>query len=207
VENEQLYTKNEIKNAKEAYEFLWNSGYPSQEEAVHLLQDGNIFGLPHLTREDMQRAYDIYGVPPEYVRGKMTARTTGCMPADPTAVMQEKLQVLYTDVMQVDGHKFLVSVVEPLQLTIQAHLQNETATQLGLGIQGHLGVLRTRGFQPTTIYTDPQAGFRTLVGQFPNVNLDIGGAKVFVSKVDHKIRQIKELYRSVKAGLPWTLPP
>jgi hypothetical protein len=205
-ENEQLYTKNEIKNVREAYEFLKNSGYPSQEEAVHLLQDGNIFGLPHLTREDVQRAYDIYGVPPEYVRGKMTARTTGRMPVDPTAVMQEKLQVLYTDVMHIDGHKFLVSVVEPLQLTIQAHLQNETATQLGLGIQGHLGVLRARGFQPTTIYTDPQAGFRTLVGQFPNVYLDIGGAKDFVSKVDQKTRRIKELYRSVKAGLPWTLP-
>ncbi len=205
-ENEQLYTKSELKTAKEAYEFLRNSGYPSQEEAIHLIQDGNIFGLPHLTREDVQRAYDIYGVPPEYVRGKMTARTTKHMPVDPTAVMQEKLQVLYTDVMHIDGHKFLVSVVEPLQLTIQAHLQNETATQLGLGIQGHLGILRARGFQPTTIFTDPQAGFRTLVGQFPGVNLDIGGAKDFVSKVDQKIRRIKELYRSVKAGLPWTLP-
>ncbi len=80
VENQQLYTKAEIKSAKEAYDFLKNSGYPSQEEAAHLLQDGNIFGLPHLTREDLQRAYDIYGVLPEYVRGKMTARTTGRVP-------------------------------------------------------------------------------------------------------------------------------
>jgi hypothetical protein len=118
----------------------------------------------------------------------MTARVTGRAPVDPTAVMKEKLQVLYTDVMHIDGQKFLVSVVEPLQLTIQAHLHNETATQLGLGIQGHLSVLRSRGFQPTTIYMDPQAGFRTLVGQFPNVNFDIGGAKDFVSKVDSKIR-------------------
>ncbi len=108
--------------------------------------------------------------------------------------------------MHIDGQKFLFSVVEPLQLTIQAHIQNETASQLGLGIQGHLGVLRPRGFQPTTIYTGPQAGFHTLVGQFPNVNVDIGGAKDFVSKVHSKIRRIKELYHSIKAGLPWTLP-
>ncbi len=77
VENEQLYTKAEIKSAKEAYDFLKNSGYPSQEEAVHILQDGNIFGLPHFTREDIQRAYDIYGTPPEYVHGKMTAQPVG----------------------------------------------------------------------------------------------------------------------------------
>jgi hypothetical protein len=70
VENGQLNTKTELKNAKEAYEFLKNSGYPSQEEAVHLLQAGNIFGLPDLTREDLQRAYDIHGIPPEYIRGK-----------------------------------------------------------------------------------------------------------------------------------------
>ncbi len=111
--------------------------------------------------------------------------------------MREKLQVLYTDVMHVDGQKFLVSVVEPLQLTIQAHLQNETANQLGLGLQGLLNLLRSRCFQPTIVHTDPQAGFRTLIGQFPGVTLDIGGAKDFVSKVDNKISRIKELYRSV----------
>jgi hypothetical protein len=44
------------------------------------------------------------------------------------------------------------------------------------------------------------------MGQFPEVTLDIGGAKHFVSKVGNKIHCIKELYRSVKAGLPWTLP-
>jgi hypothetical protein len=124
---------------------------------MHFIQDGNIYGLSHLTREDLQRVYDIYGVPLEYVHGKMTAQSTGRMPVDPTAIMQVKLQVLYTDMMHIDGNKFLVSVVEFLQLIIQARLQNENATQLGLGIQGHLSV--------------------------------------------------KELYWSVKAGLPWTLPP
>jgi hypothetical protein len=33
------------------------------------------------------------------------------MPVDLTAKMREKLQVLYTDVMHVDGHKFLVSIL------------------------------------------------------------------------------------------------
>ena len=37
--------------------------------------------------------------------------------------------------------------------------------------------------------------------------IDVGGAGDYNSKVDAKIRHIKELYRSVKAGLPWKLPP
>jgi len=35
-ENESTYTQTEICKAKEAYEFLRCSGYPSPEEAIHL---------------------------------------------------------------------------------------------------------------------------------------------------------------------------
>jgi hypothetical protein len=38
------------------------------------------------------------------------------------------------------------------------------------------------------------------------VVIDIGGAGDYISKVDAKICHIKELYRSVKASLPWKLP-
>jgi hypothetical protein len=56
------------------------------------------------------------------------------------------------------------------------------------------------------VYTDPQSAFRSLTGSFPGVLIDIGGAKDNVAKVDAKIRRIKELYRSVKESLPWTIP-
>jgi hypothetical protein len=39
-ENEQLYTREEVHRAKGAYELIHNSGYPSPNEVVHLLQDG-----------------------------------------------------------------------------------------------------------------------------------------------------------------------
>jgi hypothetical protein len=39
------------------------------------------------------------------------------------------------------------------------------------------------------------------------VVIDVSGAGDFVPKVDIQIRRIKEVYRSVKAGLPWKLPP
>jgi hypothetical protein len=70
--------------------------------------------------------------------------------------MREKAQVLYTDVMHIDGFKFLISVVEPLQLTVQTPLENESADQLGLALQGQLSLLRARGFQPTVVHVDPQ---------------------------------------------------
>ncbi len=41
---------------------------------------------------------------------------------------------------------------------------------------------------------------------FPGVEIDVGGAGDYVAKVDSRIRSIKEMYRSVKSGLAWSLP-
>jgi hypothetical protein len=105
-ENEELYTRAEIQKAKAAFEFLKCSGYPSPDEAMHLFSDGNIFGLPELARQDVLRAYAIYGIPAAYVRGKLTRQAIARAVIDPEAIMREKDQVLYADVMHVDGFKF-----------------------------------------------------------------------------------------------------
>jgi len=75
-ENEQLYTKEEVRRAKLAHEFVKNSGYPSLGEAVHLLTDGNVRNVPVLLPADIERAYKIYGTHPEYVKGQMWIRTS-----------------------------------------------------------------------------------------------------------------------------------
>lgn len=135
--------------------------------------------------------------------GKLTHKAIARVVIDPTSIMKEKVQALHTDVMHLDGYKFLVLIVEPLQLTIQASIQNESADQLGLGLQGHLSILQARGFQPTVVYVDPPSSLRALKNLFPGILIDDGGASDYVPKVDNKIRHIKELYRAVKNSLPW----
>lgn len=56
----------------------------------------------------------------------MTDRPTARTKVDTLALMREKQQVLHTNVMHVDGQKVLISVTEPLQLMLQAYLENET---------------------------------------------------------------------------------
>ena len=77
---------------------------------------------------------------------------------------------------------------------------------MGLALQGHLSILRTKGFIPTIVYTDPARGFAGLIGAFPGILVDTSGAGDNVPKVDAEIRRIKELYRSVKNTLLWKLP-
>jgi hypothetical protein len=192
-EKEQLYTKEEIRRAKVAHEFLKCSGYPSIGQATHLITDGNVQGMPMLIKDDLIRAYEVYGELPEYDQGKMTKRTVGRMKIDISHKSVDKSLRLSTDVMHIDGDMFLISATEPLNLTLQSHIENEGKLALGIGLQGQLAVLRSRGFLPETVYTDPYSTFRSMTQDFPGVAIDVGGANDYLAKVDAKIRKIKEM--------------
>ena len=205
IENENQYTKAEVEKAKEAYEFMRNAGYPSEEEATHMVQDGNVTDVP-LTATDIRRAFKIYGRPTEAIRGKTTKNKISRQVTEIGIKEQRTEQVLYTDVMKVRRQAFLVSLVEPLQILIQTMAGRETAESLGKALQSHLDLVRSRGFIPVRVHTDPQSAFRKLTNAFPGVELDVSGAGDHLDKVDIRIRRIKELMRSVIAGLPWKLP-
>ncbi len=108
--------------------------------------------------------------------------------------------------MHVDAKKFLITVCDPLNLTVQTKIENEGRMMLGMALQGQLALLRSRGFIPSIVYTDPHSTFHSMTQDFPGVEIDIGGAGDYVAKVDAKIRRLKETYRSVKSGLAWELP-
>jgi hypothetical protein len=109
--------------------------------------------------------------------------------------------------VHIDSKKFLVTVCEPLQLTLQTPVKTVSEDDLGQALQGQLATLREKGFVPTIVYVDPESAFRALRTQFPVVVIaDVGGTKDYVAKVDAKIRRVKEAYRAIKSGLPWKLP-
>jgi hypothetical protein len=203
----KAYTKAEEARAQAAYEIICNCGYPSITEAIHLIQDGNLTHMPMLTAEDVRRAYDLYGEPVGSVRGKLTKKKISRSIYDNNLLMDQKKQVLHTDVMHVDGQHFLVTVCEPLQLVLQCPVERETALVLGTALQNQIELLRSRGFVPIRVQTDPQSAFRTLTTKFENVVIDTGGAGDYVPKADIQKRRIKEIVRGIKAVLPWKLPP
>ena len=128
------------------------------------------------------------------------------MPVDFTLRHTDKNLKLYTDVMHLDREMFLISEVDPINLTLQSKIERESKQELGLGLQGQLAILRSRDFKLTIVYVDLQSAFRTMTQDFPGVEIDIGGKGDFVAKVDAKIRRVKETYRKLKHGLPWSLP-
>jgi hypothetical protein len=138
--NDLFYSKEQVCRVKAAQVFLCNCGCPSPVEALHLLTDGNIWGISLLMREDLERAYKIYGQYPEYVRGKLTKKVNSRAPVDLALPTTEKRQVLYVTVIHVDGMKFLITVCGPLNLMIQMGVKSECRNRVSLQHKNFTGI-------------------------------------------------------------------
>lgn len=136
----------------------------------------------------------------------MTKKKVSKAIVDDDLLLDQKKQTLHMDVMLMDGQRLLITVCEPLKLTLKANKERESLSVLGRALQWQSEILRNRGFVPTRVHPDPQSAFRSMASQFENVVIDVGGAGNYVPKVDAKIQRIKEMYQSIKSGLAWNLP-
>jgi hypothetical protein len=190
-EREHMYTRKEKRRALEAKDFIKNAGYPSRNEAIHMVRDGNINNMP-ISVNDINNYYDIYGPMVEVVRGKTTkraARTTD-PGADQGLREQQKMQVLTSDVMHVRQQTFLLSVASPLELTISSPLSNQGKSCIGQALQVQINLLRSRGFDANLVIVDPQKSVAALEGGSPGAEINSTGAGDHLHKVDAKIRRV-----------------
>jgi hypothetical protein len=92
-------------------------------EAIHVVEDGNITSIPSLTAADVCRVYDLCGTPPGFVHGRMTQKVVTRALVDDSLIMDEKSQCFFTDIMHIDANKLLVTVTDPLKLTLATHIE------------------------------------------------------------------------------------
>jgi len=206
ADRERMYTRKEVRRSLEAGEFLRSLGYPTEREALNFVRDGNVTNIP-FTVDEVKRFYDIYGPQVEGIRGRTTNRhAVRTVSEDSGVKMERTVQEVVADVMHVASEKFLISVSSPLELLMTCHVKDLSKDSLGKGIQSHVSTLRSRGFEPIKFYVDPHKSLTALKGEFPGMEIDDCGAGDHLDKVDTRIRRIKEMVRSIIAGLPYRLP-
>ena len=206
--NMSRLTAKDVKRVELARELIASAGYPTLKEAVHLVEDGNVTNLG-VTAADIRAAFatdTVNGVLPAAAKGKtvrrLPTRITTCDEMKSDVIKQE----MHSDVMTVMERKFLISLVVPLQLTLVTPVDSDKASALGAALTSQMAALREKGFVPVRVHVDPQRSLVALVGKFPGTELDVQGAGDHLSKIDRKIRTVKELIRCVLVTLPWDLP-
>jgi Reverse transcriptase (RNA-dependent DNA polymerase)/Zinc knuckle len=210
--NMKKFTKREVIGARKARELLAKLGYPSVENAIAMLRDGTGFDV---TPYDFQVADSIWGPDIASMIGKTTKAKSMVPDATLGAPILQQHQILVFDIMFIDQVSMLVAVAYPLDLTFGVTLDksisgkaSRNAESVKKAIDIIISTLLARNFKATVIYSDGEGAMGKLKPQLNKMGLevDISGAGGHVSRIERKIRVIKERVRAHISGrLPFAL--
>jgi len=205
-QNKLLYTKREVDAADRARQLVQSLAYPSMSDMFALIKAG-ISGSS-VTSRDLHRALSIYGPFVPSIQGKTTRKKTQLVVDDVPRSLITK-QVLHADLMFVDQIPILVSVSEPLGLTIATHLRTgKGVASMRKAMSHHIHQYNAQGFQIKSLVFDGEGAVGAIADDIGALGTQLErvppGAHVVV--VERKIRVIKERFRAIKAGLWFTLP-
>jgi hypothetical protein len=116
------------------------------------------------------------------------------------------------DIMFVDSEPFLISVSQPLGLTMVNYLENEKGARSVESVKpcvlAHINAYKARGFNVTHILNDGEGAVKAIESDLNNagVILNPAGPNQHVPVVENKIRQIKNGVRSHITSLPFKMP-
>jgi len=160
------------KKLKVAHDLIRNAGYPSMPVAHDLFFNGNnVSGLP-IDRNDLEQAMNVLGPHVGYTRGRAKWRDA-TVRAEKVEVMKAT-QELFTDIADVEGDKYLISVAKPIVLILSTPLSDQYRETIGAALQSHIDKLAAYGFRISTIHADNE--FRPQELAFPRVKWEICGA-------------------------------
>ena len=114
-------------------------------------------------------------------------------------------QTLAIDVMFIEGVPSLVGVSSPLDFTLAVSLTfldtsmaTRSASVIKKGIVDMVSTLRSRNFLVTVIMTDGEGTIGAVAPELKQmgIELDVSGAGGHVSRIERRIRMIKERVRA-----------
>ena len=202
--NAAVYTKREVDDAEKAARFLDCMGHPTQAAAITMVK--NMKHAP-VTTEDIKRAFHIYGESLQSVQGRTTRSKTqpSEVPLRQTVVQeQQKAEV---DIMYVHKRPFLTAILSPLEHSFVVPLKKKTAKDILTALEDILHHASSRGFNVQWIRADNEPGLSShdVAGQLQHkrIEMDIVGSGDHCSRIERRIRFIKDKYRILENGLPY----
>ena len=212
TENMKRYTKREVESARNARELLGRMGFPTTESAVRIIRSGNNF---ETIAHDFRVAEAIWGPDIASLKGRIVKRptTASAVTVGPTLAQIE--QVLAIDVMFIEGIPSLAGVATPLDFTLAVSLTSydtsrpsRCAAVIKKGLAEIISTLASRNFLVKVIMSDGEGGVGSVAKELKmmGIEVDVSGAGGHVSRIERRIRTIKERVRAhIACKLPYSL--
>ena len=210
--NMAMFTKREIDQAAKARELLARMGFPSVSQAIAILNSGSNFDV---SARDFQIADAIWGKDIASQKGKTGKRSTQSADVSLDAKIVQQLQILSIDIMYIEKVAMLIGVSTPLGLTIATVMNSfdlgkpsRAAVVLTKAIKYFVEVLSSQNFKTSVIMCDGEGAMSNIIPELNSlgIEVDISGAGGHVSRVERRIRVVKERVRAhMSYHLPFTL--
>lgn len=213
-DNESKYSRREVVQAKKAKELIERLNYPSKDTLITGLKYGNIDNVD-VTIEDVNRAYDIYGNNVAAIRGKSTRPKPS--PIDPNIKIDKgevKKGIISTDIMNINGQKFIVGVLDEIGMVMTVHIPNKSASIIRQALLDIKHTCANNNWnisfrcdnEPAIVHIAENSIVDALVNKFDNIDIHLVGPGRHVPVVERMIRTLKERVRSIINSLPYKCP-
>jgi hypothetical protein len=204
---ESNYTTSEVKRAQQANTMIARLGFPAKTTMIKAINASCINNLP-ATSKDVVRAVEIYG---NIADTKGKAKRPSPNAADvktnevDTSVDTQAEQTIHADLLEIQGHKFLISFVTPLGLISAAQLTGKSAEAIGKKFLELIKMLEKCQYRASIIQCD---GEKTLVAgaKLAGIHVEVvpSGGHETVTEVYNKV--IQERVRTTVHHLGYKMP-
>lgn len=203
------YTVRQIKQAELAREYQRKLGYSSPGQLIRLVGQGKLV-KGDATSQDVVRALDICGPDLGSLKGKTTSHQAQIEEEQPVLDnLQDKNQIMYIDIMFLNGNPFVIAVVKPLEYVMVNKLIKRDNLTLWTCLESDIRHITKYGFSMDLVIVDGEGAINSVwfEGKLTSIGtaLDTTGASEAVTVIERKIRQVKEKVRAVINTLPYKL--
>jgi hypothetical protein len=204
-------TNRELVRAQAARQLLADLAFPSESSLIDWLNAGSIINCP-VTARDVLAANQVYGTPLASLRGKTTARASPSVKINHLPAFTTEPLALHTDVMFINACAYLLTVCEPIGLTLCNELGftqgSRSISPIREAVTKQMSILASRGFTVSVFHTDPEGSLVALTPTLRQRGIEVStsGTGGHVQVVERKIREVKERARGILNTLPFTLP-
>ena len=211
-ENEKLMSKKEIERAQHARNLQEYLGWPSTQEFINIINGNEIRNID-ITIDDIKRALVLYGEPTQCIRGKLTRRRP--LPHDTMEFLQQPLPIelydkrieLFLDLFKFAGTWFIIIESSRIKYVDIDVMSGQGLEHIIKQVKQCIHKYNARGLQISGAHVDNQfykSAFQRAIA--PTILIPYA-TEEHVSKIERRIRTVKERMRAVLSGLPFRKLP
>ena len=208
-ENEALFTRREVGDARRARELSRRLGYPSLNHLIKIVK--HMENSP-VRVSDVYRAAKIWGPEIAYLKGTTRNVKTEHIPVEHIPRPEGRVvQTLHIDLMYVEGEAFLMSKTTPLGLRMASHLGHgkgaRSAPNIKPRVEQQLSNYSAAGFEIGTLLTDNEGGVMASLTMIQNKGIAVNpsSAGKHVPVIENDIKTVKSRVRTHIHALPFLL--